>query len=315
MPVGSENDPRRVLFTRSRFLCAPRPMLEWFWDQRAPKAAERVWWHLWDLGAQNDQKPWCSEVPIRVIAEDLRLTKGCVSEAFRWLEDRGVIRRNRQGRRVDNPFRELVALTEVFVPKEVLAQMHAAGFRRRRVADAPRTVLTGTETGRVTTAPTAPSRPPVTRPAQPEVVERAKQRMTAAESGDYARAYLRGTGTMRFADDTQLSPDERAALLDDLERVARAASASIRRHTTPLTPPQPKRRLSPFDLATAAKALRAAAPEASDRLLDELAFAVEEGSLKSVLPIAKALNTGLMLVREQRWKRPDRYQTGWLLRR
>src|SRR6516164_5406735 len=136
MPVDFSLDPRTVLVRRKYFSMRPRGLERWLWQQQLPRAAERVFWFHWDAGHRN--RTWCSQIPIRLVAQACCLDPATVTRAYQLLQKLGLMRRESSGRDPACPFQQPVALTEVRIPRALLAELDREPDRRTPDAGAPR---------------------------------------------------------------------------------------------------------------------------------------------------------------------------------
>ena len=111
------------------FSIRPRPLERWLWSQGVPASAERVFWLHWQEGVQRGD--WCSEIPLRRVARECNLDVSTVTRAYQLLGKMGCIRRTDPGRDPANPFQQATALTEVRLPRELLAELDRRPSRRR----------------------------------------------------------------------------------------------------------------------------------------------------------------------------------------
>src|SRR6185312_6968016 len=130
MPVDSETygDPRNRLVREKYFCLRPRPLERWLWSKRIPASAERVFWLHWQEGMQRGD--WCSEIPLSRVARECNLDVSTVTRAYQVLTRLECLRRTDQGRDPANPFQQATALTEVRVPRELLAELNRHPNRR-----------------------------------------------------------------------------------------------------------------------------------------------------------------------------------------
>ena len=113
MSVDNEKsrDPRTRLMREKYFNIRPRPLEQWIWAQGVPASAERVFWMHWQEGLQRGD--WCSELPLRRVAQECHLDVSTVTRAYQLLAKLGCIRRSDPGRNPANPFQQATAVTEV----------------------------------------------------------------------------------------------------------------------------------------------------------------------------------------------------------
>ena len=130
MPVGtaSLHDPRVRLIHEKYFSVRPKPLERWLWSKNVPASAERVFWLHWQEGQLRGD--WCSEIPLRRVAQECNLDVSTVTRAYQCLTRLGCIRRTDPGRDATNPFQQATAITEVRIPKELLQVLHQYPNRR-----------------------------------------------------------------------------------------------------------------------------------------------------------------------------------------
>src|ERR1035438_8841965 len=121
MPGENTHDPRVVLKRDKYFSLRPRPLEQWLWRQGVAPSAERVFWLHWHEGMRNAD--WCSELPIRRVAQQCCLDVSTVTRSYQLLSGLGLIRRADPGRDPANPFQQATAITEVLVPRELLVEL------------------------------------------------------------------------------------------------------------------------------------------------------------------------------------------------
>src|ERR1700722_1080048 len=121
MPEGNGHDPRLVLKRDKYFSLRPQPLEQWLWRQSVPPSAERVFWLHWQEGVRNTD--WCSEIPIRRVAQQCCLDVSSVTRSYQLLSRLGLIRRQDPGRDASRPFQQATAITEVLLPREMLLQL------------------------------------------------------------------------------------------------------------------------------------------------------------------------------------------------
>jgi hypothetical protein len=131
MPVGpaKPHDPRVRLIREKYFSVRPKPLERWLWSKNVPASAERVFWLHWQEGQQRGD--WCSEIPLRRVAQECDLDVSTVTRAYQCLARLGCIRRTDPGRDPANPFQQATAVTEVRIPAELLQGLHRYPNRRQ----------------------------------------------------------------------------------------------------------------------------------------------------------------------------------------
>ena len=126
--TASLHDPRVRLVREKYFSVRPKPLERWLWSKNVPASAERVFWLHWQEGQLRGD--WCSEIPLRRVAQECNLDVSTVTRAYQCLTRLGCIRRTDPGRDAANPFQQATAITEVRIPKELLQVLHQYPNRR-----------------------------------------------------------------------------------------------------------------------------------------------------------------------------------------
>lgn len=328
MSIESMRDPRVTLMREKYFTMRPKPLERWVWQQGLPASAERIYWYHWDLGAQNGT--WCSQVPLRVVARDCCLDPATVTRAYQLLKRLALLRREDPGRDPANPFQQATAVTEVRVPRELVASLSREPNRRPgqapgglapapdapRPAERPDTGISGARAARDGARPAAGN-------ASASVPSREESRaifqaLSARERSLFAKASTDRRTTLEFDADTRLSPTDRAHVLATLESLARARPATVRLAPAASSATPMPRRLTALDVLKVQKGLRTLAAARGEgppvALLGEVVFAVEEGALVK-FPIPLAVNIALKKIREGAWSSPYRMPPDWSGRR
>jgi hypothetical protein len=329
MSVDNEKsrDPRTRLMREKYFNIRPRPLERWFWARGVPASAERVFWLHWQEGLQRGD--WCSEVPLRRVAQECHLDISTVTRAYQLLAKLGCIRRTDPGRNPANPFQQATAVTEVRMPREVLAELDR--FPNRRAGGAQRSEDAGE--GRRSVAPDAEV---VARDAVPEAAEsddplaglsgrervRALTELTASLSSSEQRAYQEALrlhrGQMAFDEDSKVSSETRDAVLRVL-----ALMAAGRRGTEDAQADAPglagrgvhekgARRLSVFELSRLRRDIQGATcSSAAPELLRQVIWSIQSGALRRFSTL-HAVHIALKKIRLGSWTRPHRMPPQWM---
>jgi hypothetical protein len=308
MSIENHVDPRVTLVRDKYFSLRPKPLEKWLWAAKAPGSAERVFWYHWDIGHQNGS--WVSQVPIRVVARECGVDEATVTRAYQWLKGRGLIRRIDAGRDEANPFQKATALTEVFVPRELVRSL-AAEPNRRSAATPP-----SRPSQREPLAPQSP-----TPPAHGAAVSRSEsrrifQKLSPAERARFYSAQRQRVAHIDFDDASPLTDPERAHVLETLRLLAEARPTDAVT-TRPARDPAPaprKTRLSALQLVELRTRITRAKGEGDRRevgtLLQEIAWSIEQGSLAR-FERAHALSIACKKVREGAWSTPFGMPAGW----
>lgn len=294
-------DPRTVLVEDKYFVMRPRPLVDWFDDQSLAKAVERVYWYHWDLSWQSG---FHSQVPLRQVADDLRMNRSTVTRAYQRLIDDGLLVRHDGGRDRLNPFQQCASITEVRIPAVLVAALDRLPNRPRRAQ--PRPAEPAADSPR-------PDSPPATPTALADPLRAFPEAFSAAERARYVDAFRRATPTFEPDPDTRMTLDQQTAVAAALASMARVARLSIAKSTAPtVSAGQAKRatrRLDVLSVGRIRKGLEAAGSARHDTLR-EIAYSVEQGAL-SGLTVPHAINVALKKVREGAWKRPHGMPADW----
>ena len=319
MSIETYGDPRTALVREKYFSLRPKPLERWLWGAKAPGSAERVFWYHWDIGHQNGS--WVSQVPLRIVAKECGLDVATVTRAYQWLKGRGLVRRVDPGRDESKPFSQATALTEVFVPRELVKRLAAEPNRRRSEgrAQAPSTARPASP---MPNPPSASPAPAMAATVAPVVSRRESQaifqKLSSSERGRFAEASRERRTGIDFDADGRLSGEERAHVLHTLALVANARPESVRKAPSATVSRRPKARLSVLQLAAARAQILRAKGEGDDRdvnaLLREVAWSVEEGSLAK-FEARHALAIACKKIREGAWSTPFRMPVDWSWKR
>lgn len=323
MSVDNENnrDPRARLIREKYFSIRPRPLERWLWSQSIPASAERVFWLHWQEGVQRGD--WCSEIPIRRVARECNLDVSTVTRAYQLLGKMGCIRRTDPGRDPANPFQQATALTEVRLPRELLAELDRHPNRRMNSRKAGEL-----ETQRVPGAnvtPPAPMAGEALNASDPLAGLRGRDRvralsvltqaMSATERDEYQNAMRLHRVSMIFDMDSKLSEEARGVVLQVLASMAESPMAADR--TPPTTAlrvdSKDRRKLSAFELARLKRDIQiATSSTAGGELLRQVVWSIEAGALRRFSP-QHAAHIALKKIREGVWTRPHRMPPNWSL--
>ena len=142
MPGESTHDPRVVLKREKYFSVRPKPLEQWLWKAGIAPSAERVFWLHWQEGSRHPD--WCSEIPIKRVAQQCCLDVSTVTRAYQLLHRLGLIRRQDPGRDPANPFQQATAVTEL--AGHATVQLFSA-LRRIGVEEAQDRLQSWLETG------------------------------------------------------------------------------------------------------------------------------------------------------------------------
>jgi hypothetical protein len=311
------SDPRDTLVREKYFSLRPKPLEKWLWEARSPGSAERVFWYHWDIGHQNGS--WVSQVPLRIVAKECGLDVATVTRAYQWLKARGLLRRVDAGRDDANPFRQATALTEVFVPRDLVKRLASEPNRRRGEgkAAAASPARAAAQTPRPAELPSASIAPATAAPVVSRNESRAiLQKLSDGERNRLYAAQRDRRTEVEFDADSRLTELERAHVLHTVRLIAAARPASAP-PTTSMTS-RPRVRLSVLQLAETRARIRKAKGEGDARdvqqLLREVAWSVEEGALARFEP-THALAIACKKIREGAWSTPFRMPVDWSWKR
>jgi hypothetical protein len=315
MSIGNHTDPRITLVREKYFSLRPKPLEKWLWAAKAPGSAERVFWYHWDIGHQNGS--WVSQVPLRIVAKECGLDVATVTRAYQWLKGRGLLRRVDGGRDDANPFRQATALTEVFVPHELVKRLAAEPSRRRAEGTAAATARAAPPAVNAAEMPSGAGAPPTATPTVSRCESRAiLQKLSDGERGRLYAAQRDRKNELEFDADTRLTEPERAHVLHTVRLIASARPTSTPALT--LRTSKPRARLSVLQLAETRARIQKAKGEGDARdvqqLLREVAWSVEEGALAKFEP-GHALAIACKKIREGAWSTPFRMPVDWSWRR
>jgi hypothetical protein len=323
--TANTHDPRVVLVREKYFSLRPRPLERWLWQQGLPQAAERVFWLHWEEGMRAGD--WCSQLPLREVASRCCLDVSTVTRAYQILKRLGLIRRDSEGRDPANPFQQATAVTEVLVPRALVAELgrHPSRPQRTQLPASHAAPVTAAVRPDPTPAPEAINPPNAPeKPAQPlrfKDFQRLLARLSAAERERYQHAWMQKTGSMQFDPTSAITSAEQQQLQWHLFQIAQPAAeqgagtpptASARTTATPtfIGP----RRLSALAAARLHRKLtELLPPQEREARLREVLWSVEEGALRR-FDAPLAVNIALKKLREGQWTRPHRMPPNWLRR-
>jgi hypothetical protein len=331
MSGGNENnrDPRVRLVREKYFSIRPRPLERWLWAQGVPASAERVFWLHWQEGVQRGD--WCSEIPLRRVARECSLDVSTVTRAYQLLGKMGCIRRTDPGRDAANPFQQATALTEVRLPRELLAEFDRHPNRRansRKTEDieagrapgvgvnppAPETVRASEEARPGTPAESSNPLAGLRGRDRVRALSQLTDAMSAGERDAYQAAMRMHRSTMPFDLESKLSEEGRAMVLQVLSSMAAIPTAAdCSGGSTVANGRETRRRqLALFELGRLKRDIQnATSSTASPELLRQVAWSIEVGALRRFSPL-HAINIALKKIREGTWSRPHRMPPNWV---
>jgi hypothetical protein len=317
MPIESSHDPRDRLVREKYFSLRPKPLEQWLWRQGVAPSAERVFWLHWQEGMRNAD--WCSEIPIRRVAQQCCLDVSTVTRAYQLLIGLGLIRRLDPGRDPANPFQQATAITEVRVPRELLVQLDRHPNRPQFPADRrPASAATPA----IESAPPAEAElTPLRRDPFPGLSIRqrlcALAELTALMSPEERRQFHEAqrlhSGAMEFDEASRLSAEQRGRVLQWLGICALKPAVSGRGPAAPAgeAPLRGPRELTVFELARLRRQLQALVePAAVTERLREVVWSIEEGALQRFQSL-HAMRIAIKKIRDGLWTRPNRMPPKW----
>ena len=314
--VSELSDPRDQLVRTKYFSMRPRPLERWLWAQSLSQAAERVFWFHWDAGARAGD--WCSQVPIRVVAQSCCVDPATVTRAYQQLKKLQLIRRENPGRDPHNPFCQATAITEVRLPSALLATLHRAPTRAISPRRTPPTQ--GHAAQRVPPLPAVDSAAPPSRATdavRPTGLKEAKAlyaKLSEGEQSRYQNAQRLQAKHFEFDADTRLTPPEQAYFLNSLTPVHAQSAVQPRTSVRAETSAQLRapRGLTPLELARIRRRVLELMPgEAGAEFARQVAWSVEAGALARFGAV-HGLNIALKKIREGAWTKPLRMPPNWL---
>lgn len=339
MSVENENsrDPRVRLIREKYFSIRPRPLERWLWSRGVPASAERVFWLHWQEGVQRGD--WCSEIPLRRVARECNLDVSTVTRAYQLLGKMGCIRRTDPGRDPANPFQQATALTEVRLPRELLAELDRHPNRRSNlrkteeieaerapgadpaqpVSEPARTAMPGESSPEEYSNPQA-SNSPSSNPLaglrgrdRVRALAKITDAMSVSERGAFQQAMRMHRASMSFDTECKLTEEGRAAVLQVLSSMA-AAPASTDCKTAAVRFGAEARgpKLPVFELARLRRDIQiATSSTAGPEVLRQVVWSIEVGALRR-FSARHAMNIALKKIREGTWTRPHRMPPNWV---
>ncbi len=319
MSVENENnrDPRTRLIREKYFSIRPRPLERWLWAQGIPASAERVFWLHWQEGVQRGD--WCSEIPIRRVARECSLDVSTVTRAYQLLTKMGCLRRTDPGRDPANPFQQATALTEVRLPRELLAEMDKHPNRRagsRGTVEAQPSRALEPAVGSLSTEESSR----IEKPADPFAGLRGRDRvralaeltqtMSVNERDAFQDAMRMHHSAMRFDTESKTTEQGRAQVLQVLASMSESPQHAAQQPAAP-TAAKP-RKLSPFEFARLKRNIQTASSTTDGpEILRQVLWSIESGALKRFTP-THAIHIALKKIREGAWTRPHRMPPNWI---
>lgn len=303
-------DARDTLLRTKYFSMRPQPLERWLWEQGLSQAAERVFWLHWDEGARAGD--WCSQIPISRVALACRIDPATVTRAYQHLRRLGLLRREDPGRDPANPFCQATAVTEVRLPRELLAVIAAAPDRPAATARHPIEAGPAAEV-----APPPPAAPPATEAYAPKTLRESRAlyaRLSDAERARFQEATRLRSADLDFDPDSRLRPEEQAYLRASLQALGAAPASTAPRRTPPAGRIGAGPALTPLELARVRRRVLDLLPgDPGLAVAREVAWSLEAGALARFGAL-HGLNIALKKIREGAWSRPNRMPPQWLCR-
>jgi hypothetical protein len=323
MSIENERDVRAVLVREKYFTLRPKPLERWLWTQGLPQAAERVFWLHWEEGMRRGD--WCSELALKVVARECCVDTSTVTRAYQTLKKLDLIRREDPGRDPTMPFQQAIAITEVRIPRELVCTLSQSPNRSRISQNDSK----DRQSGEGATPSQGSAEPAIGHQAPRAVTEPTVSRLSRAESsalmaklsaGERSEFFLASRDrrtTMRFADESALTAEERGRVLAILTSVS---GEKPKTHDQPaaVAPKTPRsayakpRKLSPLEAARLRKNILLLTPAANGaELFRQVLWSMEEGALRR-FDSRLAGNIALKKIREGAWSRPNRMPPNWM---
>jgi hypothetical protein len=323
MSIENERDVRAVLVREKYFTLRPKPLERWLWKQGLPQAAERVFWLHWEEGMRRGD--WCSELALKVVARECCVDSSTVTRAYQVLKKLDLIRREDPGRDPSMPFQQAIAITEVRIPRELVCTLSQSPNRAR----INQSEFKGRQSGEGTNpsqhnvkCPSAAQLPAPTPAAPVSRLSRAESsalmaKLSAQERSEFFVASRDRRTTMRFANDSALTAEERGRVLAILISVsnetpkAHDKAAAVAPKTAAGAYAKP-RKLSPLEAARLRKnILQFTSTTVGSEIFRQVLWSMEEGALRR-FDARLASNIALKKIREGAWSRPNRMPPNWM---
>jgi hypothetical protein len=319
MSGENERDPRVILKRDKYFALRPKPLERWLWQRGVAPSAERVFWLHWQEGMRNSD--WCSEIPIRSVAQQCCLDVSTVTRAYQQLIRLELIRRVDPGRDTANPFQQATAVTEVRIPRDLLVELDRHPNRPQPLADRPpqhsrmRTAPSGE--GNAVQPGAAPARtdlfPGLSGKERRQAMAELTSLMSARERQQFDHAQWRHDSAIDFDEPSRLGPEQRARVLQWLTICAlRPASAAATQPQQRHGVPTGAHSLTLFEIARLRRQLQSLVePAAVEERVREVVWSIEEGALRRFQSL-HAMRIALKKIRDGLWSRPNRMPPNWV---
>lgn len=316
-----KRDPRDILAREKLFTLRPRPLEQWLWKARLPASAQRVFWLHWQ---ESMRTGWCSSIPLKRVAKLCLLDISTVSRAYQVLCKLGLLRREDPGRDPSKPFEQAVAITEIRIPQELTKELprhpnrgpaKAGGAKASPESQMALPPLAPDSSEKPTsTVASADPFPGMGGRERMRALAALREQLSPAERGRYDEAVKAALPTMRFDNETLVSPDQQALILRILRQLA-SAPALPATQTVPdaaqVRPPT-RRTLSLFEAARLRQGIQQTIGNGKDsaELLRQVVWSIEHGALRR-FERQHAIAIALKKIRERAWTRPHRMPPNW----
>lgn len=293
------------LAAKKHFVFAPTPLLRWLWGLGLSQTSERLFLVYWeDACSRSAGQYLTARLSVSLAATLIGSSEAAVKKANRQLLEAGVIARS--SRQIHSSA-STIADTVITIPHEVMLQLWDAPDRASVSPTAPAAKTPSTED---TPQPMAPQKTSI--PDRSHLEERLgalREQLRQLAGGKGLREALGGSDTAATQIDLirQIDHLERqlsGLAMDQQPSVGRADPGVAPTPEQPVQVKQPIRSLSSGRrqalLTVLAQMRGISAPR---QVLGEIVHQVEQGVFTK-LPIPKAINICLHLVRTGRWRTP-----------
>lgn len=318
MPTKLTGADLKVVFATKFFVSVPDPIFDQFVEQRLSRTAMLV--HMVHLKAGAIDGAYCSEIPIRVVAERCRVSPSQVSRAYQELRAAGLIERIDPGRDASRPMQQAVALTQCCLPPALVHRLGTYPNRARRANHSPaeRETVPPAAANSPASAAAAVSDPlkGLTGRERRAALDRLLEPLSPAERARYHEAACHSAPKIEFDAGSQAPEQTRRTVLQLLARCAQSKPEAPRVSacSSSPSPTQVPRRISMTQLADLRRGLqRAAGTLEVDELLRQVVWSVLHGALQKHT-VVHGLRLGVKLVRNRVWTRPHRMPPNWALK-
>jgi hypothetical protein len=323
MHTQNERDVRAVLAREKYFTLRPKPLERWLWQQGLPQAAERVFWLHWEEGMRRGD--WCSELALKFVARECCVDSSTVTRAYQVLKKLDLIRREDPGRDPSMPFQQAIAITEVRIPRALVCTLSQSPNRSHIAKNESKGRQSGEGTPATQLGPkdSIAAKPAVVLAQRtPKTLCRAEStalmnKLSAHERSEFFVASRDRRSTMRFDEDTALTPEERGRVLELLASISSETPKPADKPVVAVAAHAPgayakPRKLSPLDAARLRKSILHLTPAGvGPEIFRQVLWSMEEGGLRRFDPRLGS-NIALKKIREGAWSRPNRMPPNWM---